>query len=168
MRNSPRFSIGVMAGLALFTIALIGAAQSIAKETDLTDLPERVHMAAQKIFGAETYTYDSEPAHEMGTSGYEVEGMTELGEVSVRLTKDGAILSKERSIEPSTLPVAVTQAINETYPNAKIEEAESLEIFMYEVEVVVDGKEHEVLIFPDGSFHGKPEVEDEDADDDQA
>ena len=91
---------------------------------------------------------------------YEIEYARAGGEASLVLSADGDLIAMESEIPADALPQAVRDALEVRYPDAVIVEAESVQLFYYEVEVVVDGETRELTVLASGA------IEDDERDDD--
>ncbi len=86
---------------------------------------------------------------------YEIEYEVNGGTASVTLTDHGKLIEVEMPVDISRLPKAVLAEIKKDYPNAEIKEAGAVQLFYYEMDVVVDGKVIEVGAFANGDIEDR-------------
>ena len=86
---------------------------------------------------------------------YEIEYEVNGGTASVTLTYHGKLIEVEMPVDFSRLPKAVLAEIKKDYPNAQIKDASSVQLFYYEMDVVVDGKVIEVGAFANGDIEDR-------------
>jgi hypothetical protein len=137
-----------------------------------SDKPDNLN-SAEASFKADypdVKDYEWEDDGEYKEVEFEYEGM----EISILYDKDGNFIQKEIEIAISELPEAITTYITENYPDAEVEEAETLESkegSFYEVGIENDNDEEIELIFDaNGNFvkqNIEPEDEGDEGDDDE-
>ncbi|MBN1845377.1 MAG: PepSY-like domain-containing protein [Sedimentisphaerales bacterium] len=167
--NWKRIGVAVLAGV--LAVALTYAAKTPKK----VSLPAAVQKTlAEQYPAAAIKEVEEEKA---GPIVYEVELTQADGSVlEVTVAADGTIIEVEHEIKPDTLPNAVLAALPQ---NAVIKEAQIQTIravfqpvvlaqsqMLYEVEVMLDGKEVEIEVTPEGKVIQKQiENDDDDGDD---
>jgi uncharacterized membrane protein YkoI len=144
-------------------------------------LPEAVAAAIKAAFpGAEVQ--EAEVESENGVKLIEVELEQDGQEMEVLVTVDGVIIEVEKEIELSALPKPVAATAAKIAGKNKIEEAERVEVratfkegkpvkldkpkIVYEIEIVKDDMEKEIIIAPDGKVVSQEDWEKDDDDDD--
>ncbi|MCX7717519.1 MAG: PepSY-like domain-containing protein [Candidatus Sumerlaeaceae bacterium] len=95
---------------------------------------------------------------------YEVEYADGGTTRSVELTAEGAVVEDEETVATDSVPAAVAAAIAKARKGGDVREVTLVRKYYYEVEVVRDGKTHELQISPAGK--AKKADDDEDEDDD--
>ena len=125
---------------------------------ELSRAPEAVQAAVKKM-GAEVTTLTMEK--EDGAVEYEVEYTAAGVEHSLTLAESGAVLEEESGIDKALLPPAAVKAIEKKYPGAVIRSAEQVKVVFYELDIVKNGKKHEVKL----NAAGQMMDDDEDNDD---
>lgn len=83
---------------------------------------------------------------------YEVEYARRGGTASITMSDLGKIIEIETPVAIDHLPAAVRAEIMKDYPGATIEAAEAVQLFYYEMDVVVDGKTVEVVALATGDI----------------
>ena len=86
---------------------------------------------------------------------YEIEFDQAGGTASMTLSARGEAMEIESPVAASALPEAVRREIQKDYPGATIKAAESVQLFYYEMEIVVDGKTIEVAAFATGDIEDR-------------
>ena len=100
---------------------------------------------------------------------FEIEYPGADGTCSATFSDHGHLLESEMAIQPSALPEAALRELMKDYPGAEILEAESVQLHFYEVEIIKDGKKHEVIVLATGDIEDQVfggEDDEEHADDD--
>lgn len=117
-------------------------------------LPAAVKLAAEKYLGTDV-NLEAEKEMEGGILFYEV-GVKAGGlDREVKLTETGDVVEAEEEISASQLPPAVLAQLNKAFPGATVKKAESVQLFYYEVKILINGKKREVEIFPYGKIRRK-------------
>lgn len=75
---------------------------------------------------------------------FEIEYPKDGATASVTLSEAGDTVEVESPVRAGALPAAVTAAIAETYPGAKVSQAQSVQAFYYEVQLADGGRTHEI------------------------
>tara|TARA_R110000744_G_scaffold380529_1_gene501802 strand:- start:10027 stop:10827 length:801 start_codon:yes stop_codon:yes gene_type:complete len=83
---------------------------------------------------------------------YEIEHNHLGATASITLTDLGEIIEIETPVRSNQIPGAVLKEIMKDYPGAKIQDAEHVQLFYYEMDVLVDGKIIEVAAFATGDL----------------
>jgi uncharacterized membrane protein YkoI len=83
---------------------------------------------------------------------YEVEYARHGDTASMTMSDKGEVLEMETPVAIDRLPAAVRAEIMKDYPGATIEAAEAVQLFYYEMDVVVDGKTVEVVALATGDI----------------
>lgn len=129
------------------------------------DAPAAVQKAVEAYFG-QGKVQRLEVEKENGVLVYEAEIKIDGVEHSIEVSADGELLEVEHDVAPDALPAAVRAALDKKFPGAAIDEAEAIQKFYYEVEIIVDGKKKEVTISPTGKISSMDDDDDDDEDDD--
>ena len=88
-----------------------------------------------------------------GDGNYELDYRVNGIHQAAIISKTGEIQEEEITVAASTLPKAVTEAVNKLYPKAKItlaEKSTSKDGVEYELRVSVDKKSHTITLSPEG------------------
>ena len=123
---------------------------------DAAAIPEPVRKLLDAQFpGGKILGYESESVAGQGHL-FEVEVETQDKQTCEYSAKaDGTLHSTECHIDPRALPEPVRTAVEKAHPGVTIKEAEKKTFVgageQYEVELDVDGKEHEYYFKPDGT-----------------
>ncbi len=125
----------------------------------LADAPEAVQAAIAAAAG-DVAISEITREEEDGTVVFEAEWTAGGVQNSVEVSEAGDLLERERSVAAEALPAAVIDQIHAQFPGAQIDEAEAVEIHLYEVEIEHASGEAELTISPTGRIHGQ-EHEDE-------
>lgn len=83
---------------------------------------------------------------------YEVEYARHRDTASMTMSDKGEVLEMETPVAVKHLPAAVRAEIMKDYPGATIEAAEAVQLFYYEMDVVVDGKTVDVVALATGDI----------------
>jgi uncharacterized membrane protein YkoI len=131
----------------------------------LRDVPEPVRAALHKAAGGARIAAVSRE-RERGVLVYEAAWHDRGLKHEAAVTADGALLELETTIPLDQAPAAVQAAIAKHFgPDVKVV-VEKKMIVVYEAEAKIDGKEHEILIFPTGQVHDAQDGDDDEDDDD--
>jgi len=136
-------------GEQVFEIAFGDAPRSVRDSfEDHTD--DAKPTLVERIIDEEVTKYEIEYAHKGHTA-------------SMTFTDHGEIMEMESAVEIHRLPKAIRDEIMKDYPGATIEAAEAVQLFYYEMDVMVDGKVIEVGAFASGDIEDRlvPQQEDE-------
>jgi uncharacterized membrane protein YkoI len=149
-----RFFAGL--GTAAFVVAFWLSPAGAAEEKIAIDkLPKAVVDAVKaKYPGAELTGAEKDVTD--GKTIYEVNLKHKGAKYDISLSPDGKIVEIEKTIDAKDLPAAVTKALDQKYPKAKIELAEELTVdgkVKYEVVIVTaEKKKLEVVLEPSGKI----------------
>ncbi|MEI7656770.1 MAG: hypothetical protein WCK33_01750 [Phycisphaerae bacterium] len=118
----------------------------------LDKAPEAVRAAAIKLAGdAKSITKVIKEEHDEDVVTYEVEYKDGTTECAAVFSVAGELTELEKSTTEGKLPAAVMAALKRDYPGAALEKPTAVTKMHYEIQVVVDGKKHEVKV--DASGH---------------
>ncbi len=165
--------------LALFTLVAAGAmlafalpvqpsapdqppAQAEGKESDeeevitLDKAPEAVRAAAIKLAGdTKNITKVIKEEDDEDVVTYEVEYNEGATKCAAIFSAAGELIELERGMAEAKLPAAAMAALKEEYPGATFADAQIVTRTYYEIQVVVDGKKHEVKVDAAGRIEDK-------------
>lgn len=132
----------------------------------LDKAPEAVRAAAIKLAGdAKHITKVIKEEDDEDVVTYEVEYNEGAGAAALKcaaiFSSAGDLMETEKPIAESKLPAAVMAALKKDYPKATFANHLTVTKFLYEVEVVIDGKKHEVLVDPAGNIEDEAKGDDE-------
>lgn len=123
----------------------------------LDKAPQAVRAAAIKLAGDAkniTKVIKEEDDEDMVT--YEVEYNEGTGAAAVKcaaiVSTAGDLLETEKATSEATLPVPVMAALKKDYPKATFANPQLVTRVYYEIEVVTDGKTHEVKVDANGNI----------------
>jgi uncharacterized membrane protein YkoI len=160
-----RGGIGLVAVFGL----LVGIAAARADEKEekipLSEVPKAVIDAVKAKFpGAKIEKAEKEV--EDGKTYYELSlELNDDEDLEVKAKPDGTIVEIEKEIKAEDLPAAVTAALKDKYPGAKIKEAEEVTkgtTVSYEVQIVTaDKKKLEVTLDKNGNILEVEEADEE-------
>lgn len=122
------------------------------EKIEFSALPEAVQKAARAALG-DSKSFEAEKETKGKKVFYEVETKRDGKEIGAKFTEAGDLLEVERELAPGDLPQSVKDAIAKKYADSKIDESETVELRLYEVELKVGGKEVELLVDAAGKFH---------------
>ena len=147
--KAPHCVYGILPVLVLCFV--MGANAQGEKKIALKDVPPAVREAFAKSYPhAEAKAASSEVEH--GVTYYEIESLEGSVHRDILYTEDGKASEIEESVKASTLPAAVKEGLERSYPNCKVLRAETStreSTTNYEL-VILSGKaRHEIVI--DGS-----------------
>jgi uncharacterized membrane protein YkoI len=152
----------------MFKTLIIIASLSFAVPAYSQDIPEsEVPSAVKDNFYSKFKEKNVKWEKENGN--YEAEYKENGMERSVILNSTGSVIAIETEIETSSLPSEVSNAINQNYPGAEIEEAELVDSngnTNYEVELNYKGRSIDLFISPNGTISEQSDDSDEGEDDD--
>jgi len=159
-------SIALLAGAGAWAFALPAgqppAAEKAGEEADeevidLAKAPAAVRAAALKVAGTggEKAIRKVIKEEDEGVTTFEIEYSEGGVEWSAALSVNGDVLELEKSVKESAIPGAALDALKKDYPKATIKSVHSVQKFFYEVEVVIDGKSHEVKVDATGDIEDK-------------
>lgn len=99
---------------------------------------------------------------------YEIEYARHGDTASLTMSDKGEVLEMETPVAIKHLPAAVRTEILKDYPGATIEAAEAVQLFYYEMDVVVDGKTIEVVAQATGDIEDWFSSDNENGEEDHA
>jgi hypothetical protein len=115
----------------------------------LAKAPKAVQATVRKLLGKGKLVKLAKEGDGNYELDYQVEGVTQAAIVA----PDGKIQEQEITVDPSTLPKAVTDTVKRLFPKGKIKVAErstSKDGVVYEIQVAVDKKSQTVTVSPNG------------------
>jgi hypothetical protein len=121
----------------------------------LEKAPEAVREAAIKLAGdAKNITKVIKEEDEEDVVTYEVEYNESAGGVKCAaiFSTAGDLMETEKATTEAKLPTAVMAALKKDYPKATFDSIQSVTKMFYEIEVVIDGKKHEVKVDASGNI----------------
>lgn len=158
-------SLALLAGAAVWALAQPAGqppapAKSPEKEADeageqvidLAKAPEPVRAAAIKLAGSERAVKKVIKEEDEGVSTYEVEYTAEGVDCSAVVSTAGDVMELEKGTTEAKLPAAALAALKKDYPKATFASPLLVTKMFYEVEVVIDGKKHEVKVDAAGNI----------------
>lgn len=126
----------------------------------LDKAPEAVRAAAIKLAGdAKNITKVIKEEDDEDVVQYEVEYIEGAVKCAAIFSAAGDLMETEKSMTEAKLPAAVMAALKKDYPKATFADPQVVTKMFYEIEVVIDGKKHEVKVDASGN------IEDESKDD---
>ena len=132
-------------------------------EIKLTEAPAPVRAAAAKLTAAANVTKVTKETDEDITT-YEVE-FTEGGIVCAAVfSSAGEMMELERATTEAKLPAAVMAALKKEYPKATFANPQNVTKMYYEIEVVIDGKKHEIKVDPAGAIDDETKADEDEND----
>jgi len=135
---------------------------------DFAKAPEAVRAAALKLVGAggEKAIKKVIKEEDEDVYTYEIE-YTEGGvDCSAVISTAGDVMEIEKGVKEAALPAAIMAALKKDYPKATFKDPNLVQKFYYEVDVVIDGKTHEVKVDAAGNIedeHGGGDKDQKDA-----
>lgn len=172
---TPILFLALAGGVATWAVAqptkpAAPAAPAAAKENDdeveikFAEAPEAVRTAALKVTNEKSIKKVIKESDE-GVTTYEVEFADNGASGSVTLSGMGDVLEVERGITQDKLPPAAQAALKKSYAGASFGEIHLVTKTFYEVEIVTNGKKHEIKVNAAGDVEdSKHEAEHEKAD----
>jgi len=131
---------------------------------DFSKAPEAVRTAALKLMGAggEKAIKKVIKEEDEDVYTYEIE-YTEGGiECAAIFSATGDLMETEKATSEAKLPAAIMAALKKDYPKATFAKPFAVTKMFYEVEVVIDGKSHEVKVDAAGSIEDESKGDDDD------
>jgi uncharacterized membrane protein YkoI len=142
---------------ALVTLPMVlGQANAGGKDLSKGQVPKAVIDAFEKAYpNAKSPEFETETFE--GRAVYEVEYKENGKEYEALYSADGILVQTEEEIDVKSLSEPVVQAVNKTYPEANIKEAEKLmkpdgTLTGYEVEIKTEGKKFELELDVNGKI----------------
>ncbi len=121
----------------------------------LEKAPQPVRAAALKLVGDAKNITKVVKEEEDDTVQYEVEYKDGAVECSALFSPAGDVMETERGTTEATLPAAALAALKKEYPKATFSGNALVTKTFYEVDVVIDGKTHEVKVQASGAIKDK-------------
>ncbi len=130
--------------------------------------PEAVRAAAIKLAGdAKNITKVIKEEDDEDVVQYEVEYNEGAGGGAVKcaaiFSAAGDLMETEKSTTEVKLPAAVMAALKKDYPKATFADPQVVTKMFYEIEIVIDGKKHEVKVDASGNIEDETQGGDEHA-----
>jgi len=132
----------------------------------LDKAPEAVRTAAIKLAGdAKNITKVIKEEDDEDVVTYEVEYNEGAGAAALKcaaiFSTAGDLMETEKPTTEAKLPAAVLAALKKDYPKATFANPLTVTRMLYEIEIVIDGKKHEVLVDPAGNIEDESRGGDE-------
>jgi hypothetical protein len=128
---------------------------------DLAKAPEGVRTAAIKLAGSEKAIKKVIKEEDEEVYTYEVEYTADGVDCSAVFSTTGDLMELEKSATEAKVPAAVLAALKKDYPGATFKDLNAVQKFFYEIDVVIDGKTHEVKVDAAGNIEDKHDAKDE-------
>ncbi len=156
--NTPKrrvlyaLTITAVAAAAIgFTTARSGEDDEQTTTISFTDAPRAVREAFTGV-AKDARASKVERIVDEAVTKYEIEFLQEAGTASATFSDAGEILEIERPVREGDLPAAILREIQKDHPGATIQAADAVQLFYYELEVMVDGKTIEVAALATGDI----------------
>lgn len=132
----------------------------------LDKAPEAVRAAAIKLAGdAKNITKVIKEEDDEDNIQYEIEYNEGAGATGIKcaaiLSAAGDLMETEKATTEAKLPAAIIAALKKDYPKATFANPFTVTKMFYEIEVVIDGKKHEVKVDASGNIEDESERGDE-------
>jgi len=125
----------------------------------LDKAPETVRNAIVKIVGdAKNITRVIQEEDEEDSISYEVEYTINEVKCSAALSPAGEVIELEQGTTEAKLPAAVMAALKKEYPNATFADPYKVTRITYEVDIVINGKKHEMEVDPAGNISDESQM----------
>jgi hypothetical protein len=119
----------------------------------LDKAPEAVRAAAIKLAGdAKNITKVIKEEDDEDVVTYEVEYNEGAVKCAAIFSTAGDLMETEKATTEAKLPAAVMAALKKDYPKAAFADPQVVTKMFYEIEVVIDGKKHEVKVDASGNI----------------
>jgi hypothetical protein len=121
---------------------------------NFADAPEPVRTAILKLtpeYSIKKLTREEDDHRVVFEVNYDSNG----AKSSAEITEQGVVMELEKSVATSELPRAAADAIAKHFPNATVKSVTSVQQFLYEANVEVDGRMHEVKVNAAGKIQHK-------------
>jgi len=170
--NARRLSIGLLSS-SLLAGALALAHQPPAKshEADgeqaitLENAPAAVRAAATRLAGdPKNISKVSREEDEEDGATFEIDYTDGGAACSAVFSTSGDLMELERPTTTEKLPAALMTALKKEYPKATFEHPQVVTKTLYEIEIVIDGKRHEIKADAAGSIEDHATDRDEEHD----
>lgn len=129
---------------------------------DLAKAPEPVRAAAIKLAGSEKAIKKVIKEEDEDVYTYEVEYTAEGVDCAAIFSAAGDLMELEKGTTEAKLPAAALAALKKDYPKATFASPFLVTKTFYEVEVVIDGKKHEVKVDAAGNIEDEKGGDDKD------
>lgn len=164
-----KMSILVAAALSVAVGLTAMAAEPKEEKIKLEDAPAAVQSAIKKSVGTGQLGDLVKEALD-GKTVFEAEFTVDKVQHSVKVSEAGEVIEEETGIEVNALPAAVSDALKAKYAKGEIEDASLVKAgdkTFYEVDIEVDGAEHEVKIDASGKILEDKRTDEEDESDEK-
>lgn len=131
---------------------------------DLAKAPESVRAAAIKLAGSDKAIKKVIKEEDEGIYVYEIEYTADGVECAAIFSAAGELMESEKGTTEAKLPAAVMAALKKDYPKATFASPFAVTKMFYEVEIVIDGKQHEVNVDAAGNIEDESKGGDEHGD----
>ncbi len=129
----------------------------------LRDTPRAVRRAFDAI-ALRADVYNVERIVRDGVTMYEIDYETNGSTAGVVMSANGDVMELESVVPVTELPETVLDALLDAFPGSSIAEAESVQLFFYEVELELDGRTREVIVFANGRIRDRDDDDHDDHD----
>lgn len=129
---------------------------------DLAKAPEPVRTAAVKLAGSEKAIKKVIKEEDEDVYTYEIEYTSEGVDCAAIFSAAGDLMELEKGTTEAKLPAAALAALKKDYPKATFASPFIVTKTFYEIEVVIDGKKHEVKVDAAGNIEDEKGGEDHD------
>lgn len=128
----------------------------------LDKAPEAVRAAAMKLAGdAKNITKVIKEEDDEDVVQYEVEYNEGAVKCAAIFSTAGELMETEKGTIEGKLPAAVMAALKKDYPKATFADPQVVTKMFYEIEVVIDGKKHEVKVDASGNIEDESKGDDD-------
>ena len=119
----------------------------------LDKAPEAVRAAAIKLAGdAKNITKVIKEEDDEDVVQYEIEYNEGAVKCAAIFSTGGDLMETEKATTEAKLPAAVMAALKKDYPKATFADPQVVTKMFYEIEIVIDGKKHEVKVDASGNI----------------
>lgn len=119
----------------------------------LDTAPDAVRAEAIKLAGGEkNVSKVIRERSKTGATTFEVEYSEGAVKCAAILSMAGDVMETERAVAESSLPDPALAALRREYPGATFADAQAVTVHSYEIDVVLDGKRHEVKVDATGGI----------------
>jgi len=142
-------TVGLLSGL---TAGVWAGGDEREEKVTIDQVPAAAKAAIlRETQGAQIKEIEQETEH--GVTVYEAEAVRNGKEFEIEVTADGVLLEREEEVDAKDVPEAVREAAKKKFgANAAKAEFEKKTVILYEVEVKIGDKEHEILVSPTGKI----------------
>jgi hypothetical protein len=119
----------------------------------LADAPEPVRAAILRLAPEKSIKKVSREDDD-GIVVFEVEYESDGAACSADLSDKGMTLALEKEIKTADVPEAAMKTLTQRFPTARIKTVSSVQTFLYEADIEVDGKGREVKVYASGKMPG--------------